>query len=472
MSDLPNGWTYCKLSDVTKYRKGTKPKILITDKRKDFVPYIDIRAFEKNDIRQYADIFSSKLSTKDDILVVWDGARCGLVGTGKEGAIGSTIMCLSPKGVAQKYLYYFLITQYDEINSNNKGTGIPHVKPEIFWNIELPIAPINEQKRIVAKLDILLSKVDTSKARLDAIPHILKRFRQSVLSVAVSGELTQEWRGNNPGIESSFILLRKINKRIIESNFSKLDRNRFLKFSQKKEIFQDEEDENNSVPNNWVSCQIGNIGIVCNGSTPSRKISDFWNGSISWVSSGEVKNNHILFTRESISELGFKNSSVRILPKGTVLLAMIGEGKTRGQSAILNIEATINQNVAAVIINHGYLVPQYLWLWFQFRYEKTRNVGSGSGPQALNCERVRELPFNLPPLKEQKEIVRRVEQLFKFADKIEARYNKAKQYADRLTQSILAKAFRGELVMQDPDDEPAEKLLERIKSAKKQPLKS
>jgi len=141
---------------------------------------------------------------------------------------------------------------------------------------------------------------------------------------------------------------------------------------------------------------------------------------------------------------------------------MIGEGKTRGQTAILDIESTCNQNVAAVVINHGLVLPEYLYNWFFMQYERNRSFGSGSGPKALNCQRVREIDFNLPPLEEQKEIVRQVDKLFTLADKVEAHYQKAKARVDKLSQSVLAKAFRGELVPQDPNDEPAEKLLERI----------
>ena len=206
------------------------------------------------------------------------------------------------------------------------------------------------------------------------------------------------------------------------------------------------------------------VGAVCNGSTPSRKLPAFWGGSIPWVSSGEVRNNVISQTHEGITEEGFESTSVRMLPKGTVLLAMIGEGKTRGQTAILKLPATINQNVAAVVLNNDHVSSEFLWHWFQFQYTSTREKGSGSGPQALNCQRVRELPFILPPVAEQKEIVRRVESLFTLADHLEARYKKGKAYVDKLTQSILAKAFRGELVPQDPNDEPADKLLERIRA--------
>ncbi len=145
---------------------------------------------------------------------------------------------------------------------------------------------------------------------------------------------------------------------------------------------------------------------------------------------------------------------------------MIGEGKTRGQTAILDIESTCNQNVEAILIDHGCVLPEYLFNWFLMNYERNRNFGSGSGPKALNCQRVREIDFILPPFQEQKEIVRQVDKLFVLADKVEAHYQKAKDRVDKLSQSVLAKAFRGELVPQDPNDEPAEKLLERILAEK------
>ncbi|MBK6791342.1 MAG: restriction endonuclease subunit S [Anaerolineales bacterium] len=91
------------------------------------------------------------------------------------------------------------------------------------------------------------------------------------------------------------------------------------------------------MPESWAFTSIDYIGLVCNGSTPSRKVPSYWNGDIPWISSGEVRNSIIKESREQITQEGYKNSSVRLLPKGTVLLAMIGEGKTRGQTAILDI---------------------------------------------------------------------------------------------------------------------------------------
>ena len=466
MSDLPKGWTECSIGEFVISKKGKKPKSTIKEYQKGYLPYILIDELEGNPPRLYTNDTFIRLISKNDVLLVWDGS-IGKCGSGIEGVIGSTLVGLIPLGgVLTKFLEYTIKLVNNFIKETSTGTGLQHINKDFLNICKVLLPPLNEQKRIVAKLDKLLGKVDTAKARLDKIPQTLKRFRQSVLSAAVSGELTKDWRIHNLSQESSEILLKTIKDSIGKSKFSSREKDKFIKFSEKKTIDLEETDENMNIPSTWTLCKIGNIGIVCNGSTPSRKRSDFWKGRIPWVSSGEVKNDIIFLTKEKISKLGYDNSSVKLLPKGTVLLAMIGEGKTRGQSAILSIESTINQNVAAIIINHGYVVSRYLFIWFQFRYEKTRNVGSGSGPQALNCERVRELIFHLPPFGEQEEIVRRVEQLFKFADQIEARYNKAKQHVDKLTQSILAKAFRGELVPQDPNDEPAEKLLERIKEQK------
>jgi type I restriction enzyme S subunit len=368
----------------------------------------------------------------------------------------------SNDAIDPRYLFRWVLTDsfIKRVTPKQTGTHYPATSDRVVKAELVPLAPLNEQHRIVAKLEELLSHLDAAQSRLATIPQILKQFRQSVLAVACSGTLTSDWRAKNQTNEPASELLKTI--RLV----------RLKGASSSKEVTQIQAaysfgsangDERVELPPTWAFCSIGAIGAVSNGSTPSRKVSNYWGGNISWVSSGEVRNNIISATRESITEQGFANSSVRLLPRGTVLLAMIGEGKTRGQSAILEIEATINQNIAAVDISHDRLDPAYLWRWFQYQYESTREQGSGSGPQALNCQRVRQLPLYLPPLAEQQEIVRRVEALFKTADALEARYRTAKAHIDKLTQSILAKAFRGELVPQDPNDEPASVLLEQIR---------
>lgn len=455
MSKLPMSWSAIPLGQEIELKKGKKPKLLHVMPNEGFVPYVDIKAFEKGNIRQYADQNSGVNAEANDTLMVWDGARSGLVGNGIAGVIGSTLMRIRPMSSNRNYLHHFLKSKFNQINSNTKGTGIPHVSPEFLYGIDIPLAPLPEQKRISDKLDAVLARVDACRDRLDRIPVILKRFRQSVLATATSGKLTEDWRD-----EFDFT--------VSPDDVVAERRLRAKKDSERKalEAFLAEyapvPGDEHGLPATWVATNVGSIGIVNNGSTPSRQIDTYWGGDIAWVSSGEVRNTVISSTRERITSDGYENSSVRILPKGTVLIAMIGEGKTRGQSALLDIVACINQNIAGVVPIESIIDSKYLWYWFQAQYENNRLVGSGTGPQALNCQRVRELPVNLPPLHEQTEIVCRIETLFVYADRLETRYNAARSQVEKLTPSILAKAFRGELVPQDPKDEPTSELLERI----------
>lgn len=345
------------------------------------------------------------------------------------------------------------------IGGNASGTTRKRIARGRLGELEIPIPPLAEQRRIATKLDTVLTRVDALNDCLARITPLLKRFRQSVLAAATSGRLTEDWRIQKTpdSIEKDWLI--SVRKLAASSNKER-------KIIDDLEVFASGTHPECSLPSSWLRTCIGMGGVVSNGSTPSRGMLDYWGGLIPWVSSGEVRNNKIDVTKESISELGFESSSVRKLPVGTVLIAMIGEGKTRGQSAILNIEATINQNIAAVVPVAEILNPTYLWYWFQGQYVNNRQAGNGTGPQALNCQKVRELPLNLPSLGEQAEIVSRIEALFAYADRLEARLQTARTAADRLTPALLAKAFRGELVPQVPNDEPASELLRRLREAR------
>lgn len=353
------------------------------------------------------------------------------------------------------YLYHYLAQPSVRNAAKDSFTGTAgqaRVPRSFIDRLEIPLPPFSEQQRIVAKLEALLSKVGASQLRLSSIRTLLQRLRHSVLACASSGALTAGWRQQNPNVESARILLGRIRKsRSASATTSK------EKF-QIEQLFHDEDVRDgdaefgiDGIPDTWVTCRVGAIGNVSNGSTPSRSNGTYWGGRIPWISSGEVRNNVISESRERITKAGRDSSHLRILPRGSVLLAMIGEGKTRGQSALLGLEATINQNVAAVVLEHRLVSSKYVWRWFQLQYNSTRQRGSGSGPQALNCQRVRQLPFVLPPLAEQHEIVRRVDALFALTDQIEAKSAAAQSSIDAMRASLLAKAFRGELVLTEAE---------------------
>lgn len=361
------------------------------------------------------------------------------------------------QGVHNLWLKHIVNAQQvrDEIETNATGTTRKRIARKKLEEMSFPVPPLNEQKRIADKLDRLLARVDTAKTRLDKIPPLLKRLRQAILAAATTGKLTEEWREENPG---SKVPTDEEISLAWESYYKQIG-GRY-----KKAPTEEPGALGFDIPASWRATQMGMVFDVFVGATPSRKESEYWEGNIPWVSSSEVAFCRIKETKEKITEAGLSNTSTQLHPPGTVMLAMIGQGKTRGQPAILDIAACHNQNTAALRVNADIAVSEYLYFYFWGQYEKTREIGSGNNQQAMNKSMIQSMAFPLPPLEEQKEIVRRVEELFAIADRIEAQYRTARARVDRLTQSLLAKAFRGELVPQDPNDEPAAALLERIRA--------
>ena len=207
---------------------------------------------------------------------------------------------------------------------------------------------------------------------------------QSVLKSAVEGRLQGMAEGASRG-RAAAALLKRIG--IKQTEF-------------KQFCFEDdsilEPRELPNLPENWVWTRIGQIFDVYVGATPRRNKPEYWGGDIPWVSSGEVAFCRIHKTRETICQLGFENSSTKIHPPGTVLLGMIGEGKTRGQAAILEIAACNNQNSAAIRVSEVGLAPEFVYYYFEHEYERTRKLSSGNNQPALSKNRVQSMYFAAP----------------------------------------------------------------------------
>jgi len=183
-----------KLGDVCAYSKGKKPKVLNENKSSDFIlPYINIKAFEKGIYAEYTDGIKCNLCNDGDLLMVWDGARCGLIGKAKKGAVGSTLMKILPKeNIHKDYLYYFISSKFTILNTKSKGVGIPHIEPTLLWNFELVVPPLENQQAIVSKIEELLSDLENGKQQLQIAQQQLKVYRQSMLKWAFEGKLTNK----------------------------------------------------------------------------------------------------------------------------------------------------------------------------------------------------------------------------------------------------------------------------------------
>jgi type I restriction enzyme, S subunit len=417
-NNLPVGWQSAKLSQIVEYKKGKKPKRLESEPFQDSLTYLDIRAIEKNVNEIFADPGSSSISDTNELVIVWDGARAGWVGLSRVGAVGSTLMALRPK-IDKLFLYRFLQYQFDYLHSNHRGTGIPHVDPDILWNIDVPIPSLNEQQRIVSKLNSLFEKLETNKKRLEKIPQILKRFRQSVLADAVSGNLTEDWR------------------------------------------------EKQCLGSEWALKKLGDCGSITGGLTLNSK-RELYQLKMPYLRVGNVYSNRIIL--DVIKTIGVAENEInRTLLCKDDLLIVEGNGSADqiGRVAQWNEEIPncLHQNHLIKFRSNHVNNPRYILYFLLSIYgrEQIEEANkSTSGLYTLSLSKVSGLSIPIPSLEEQNEIVNLVERLLLFADKIESRYLKAKAQLDKLPQSILAKAFRGELVPKDLEDEPANLLLERI----------
>ena len=325
-----------------------------------------------------------------------------------------------------RFLFYFC--KCFNFKKLDKSTTIPSLAKTDLLNIEMPVPSLKEQRQIVNKIEELFSELDSAVETLKKTKEQLAVYRQSVLKAAFEGRYTESWRNK-----------QKCNK--VQEDFNKIYRSTEVF----KDIAGDENELNLCIPKEWKKVRLGEIFEVCVGGTPRRTESTYWNGDICWVSSGEVKFRKIYETEECITEAGVSNSSAKVRPKGSVLLAMIGEGKTRGQAALLEVPAAHNQNTASILVSETPCSPLFLYYFLELNYDHTRRVGSGNNQKALNKDRVKALRMPFCSFEEQKQIVSKIESHLTVCENIEKTVNDALIQAEAMRQSILKKAFEGEL---------------------------
>ncbi len=335
-----------------------------------------------------------------------------------------------PEGIDPSYAFFYLKSIRELADSLGTGTTFKELSGANAKALPFRLAPSGEQTRIAAKLDELLAQVDTLKSRIESIPALLKRFRQSVLAAAVSGRLTEEWRDNDEYINTHTEL---------------------------------------QIPNSWKWLSVGHLTEVKGGKRlPKGEELTPDNTGHPYIRAGQLKDGTVstegqLFVPSHVHP----KISRYIVNSGDVYITIVGA--CIGDAGVIPHRCdgfNLTENAAKICNFKTSLNSDYLatWLRSQYLQELIRHEIKSGAQGKLALKRIKELPVPYPPLEEQTEIVRRVEQLFAFADQLEARVKAAQTRIDRLTQSILAKAFRGELVPQDPNDEPASALLERIKA--------
>jgi len=442
MNNLPANWTVKPLGEACKTIKGKKPKNTGPAAVERSVPYINIKAFETGQAEEFAAPGNYPSCERDDVLIVWDGARAGLTGRAVPGYIGSTLAKVYSEEADNRYLFYFLQSQYGRINSRTKGVGIPHVDPTIFNNIPFPIAPLDQQKRIVAEIEKQFSRLDEAVANLKRVKANLKRYKAAVLKAAVEGRLveTEAERACREGrsYETGVQLLQ----RILETR-----RSQWKGKGKYKEPAVPDTTDLPELPNGWVWASLEMISDAIGGYAFSSK--SFTSSGDQVVKMANVRMGLIDLTQRPsfVSKVDDVIRQKYGLVDGDVLVTLTGTRRERDYGYVAVVRnpprLLLNQRIARLRAESG-IAPDFLALTLQsesyrnrFFARETGNVGQGNvGMAAVTIEAV-----PVAPLAEQQRIVAEVDRRLSLLSKTEVQVDANHRRAERLRQSLLADAF-------------------------------
>jgi len=452
VSELPVGWEAGRFGDIVSIIRGVtfpaSSKIyersddviacLRTSHIQDKLTWDNIYFIPKHFVRK-----EEQITLRNDILMSMANSS-NLVGkvcindSDSAACFGAFLAAIRCNEINFKYVYHFLRsadTQAKLRASASQTVNIANISVNELEKLEIPLPPLAEQERIALALDLQLSQTDAIKARITSVSMLLSKFRQSVLASSLSGQLTRTWRRENPLPASS------------RNDIAKLS----LAWG-----WQD-------LPDSWdveIYCQVVQSRL-------GKMLDKAKNTGISTRYLGNINVRWNSFDLEDLQEIRVSQEELRDLEvkKGDVLIC---EGGEPGRCAVWSQDDSgiVYQKALHRARTSDRVLPQFLA--FSLKNDADNNslsqLFTGSTIKHLTGSALKNYPLRLPPVSEQIEIIARVEQLFAMVDHLEAKVATAKQRIDALTQSLLAKAFRGELTPQDPNDEPASVLLERIRA--------
>lgn len=390
IGEIPVGWELNKIGSVYDERSvkvSDKDYAPLSVTKQGIVPQLETAAKTDNSDNR-------KLIKKGDFVINSRSDRRGSCGISEyDGSCSLINTVLKPrKNMCNAYYSFVFRSECFADEFYRWGTGIVDDLWSTKWsnmkNIYIPFPPLEEQHRISTYLDTKCEKIDSIIARQQEVIEKLKAYKLSVITEAVTKGLNPDVRMKDSGVEWI-----------------------------------------GDVPEHWYLSHIGNLAEIGSGGTPDRNKPEYWNeGTIPWMSSGEINLEYVNETSEKITVLGMNNSNAKLLPKNTVMLGLIGQGKTKGLTAILNIECTCNQNLAYLIPNN-FLYYKYLFYCFKAMYFYIRGlVGDSQAGIYQNFLKKRYIP--LPIFDEQQQIA---DYLDKKCSAIDSAIAKKQAIIDKLT---------------------------------------
>ena len=402
--DVPDNWVWTIVGEVGEVITGSTPSKDIAEYYGGDIPFykptdLDL-GINTNSASDTLTIEGYNLSRKlpvGSILVTCIGATIGKTGLiSTEGACNQQINAIIPSSlITSTFLYYSCISEYfqKEIRNHASATTLPILNKNNFTKLLIPLPPLSEQQRIVKEIErwfALIGQIEQDKVDLQTI---IKQTKSKILDLAIHGKLVPQDPNDEPAIE----LLKRINP-----NFTPCDNGHYAQLP-----FE--------APQNWSWTTLGKIGKWQSGSTPNRLNKDYYNGNIPWLKTGDLNNGYITHIPESITEKALNETSLKLNPTGSVLIAMYGA--TIGKIGILTFPATTNQACCACEVFNG-IDKEFLFLFLLSHREEFIKMGGGGAQPNISKEKIINTYIPLPPFAEQKRIVNTVNVLFTKLDDI------------------------------------------------------
>lgn len=480
--DLPQGWIITSLGDIsdkpqygwtTKANtEGGKVRLLrttdITSGKVDWatVPFC---TDDPEDIEKY-------LVKSGDILI----SRAGSIGASylvlkdaDDVVFASYLIRFRPKEPANpKYIYYYLKSSeyWKAIGDYKAGIAVPNVNASKLSQVPIPFAPITEQRLIVAEIEKQFSRLDEAVVTLKRVKANLMRYKAAMLKAAVEGKLTEQWRKEHPDVEPAEKLLERIlterRKKWEKTELTKMGASgKEPKDNKWKEKYKERRgpdvEDLPPIPENWTWVTLPQLGELNRGKSKHRPRNDpkLYGGPHPFIQTGDIRNapGVIKTYAQTYSEGGLKQS--RLWPKGTLCITIAAN---IADTAILGFDACFPDSVVGFIPVTSQVDVRFIEYFFRTAKRDIEKYAPATAQKNINLEILGNIAVPLPPAQEQKAIINQLNPLLLIAEQMEESVEINVKRGDRLRQAILRKAFSGELVPQDPRDEPASVLLEKI----------
>ncbi|MFL9928717.1 restriction endonuclease subunit S [Paraburkholderia sp. RL18-103-BIB-C] len=485
-SILPNGWCLTTLQEIASWGSGGTPSRAVPRYFAGTIPWIKtgelgekyIRCSEEKISEEALNNSSAKIFPKNSVGIAMYGATIGKLSiwgidasTNQACAVG-----VPSEAVDKEYLYYFLLSERETLIKAGKGGAQPNISQGIIKEWPIALTPLREQHRIVAKIEELFSELDKGIESLKTAQAQLKVYRQALLKHAFEGKLTAQWRADNPDkLGPADVVLKRIQLERAQryqqqlANWEASGKQGGKPKAPKllTPLTAEELDQLPNLPTGWRWEKNENyLFEVKDGThdTPS-----YLNSGIPFVTQKNIRDGRlnmedVAFISSEDHTKFYKRSNVQ---QGDIIISMIGHG--RGQCCIVKSDVVFSiKNVGLFKFFHEFQSNEFLCFYYQSTggLNLALSKSKGGAQPFIGLTELRNWPVPVCSHQEQRQIVEELAAKFSEIEQLEQTINTSRQQAEALRRSILKKAFSGQLVPQDPHDEPASALLARIKAGK------